>query len=90
MSTSDKTFNPMASLFDSQEPTQKLPKDLVSVAGKKVAESDRAVCFIPEYLDSYENLEQESVWIPLSQVAEIHPDRIVMQRWIAEKKGLAE
>lgn len=54
-----------------------------------VAESDAAVCII-------EHVAMEKLWIPLSQVEEIHGRRpdgtgegtIVMTDWIARKKGL--
>lgn len=63
-------------------------KDQVEVPCIVRAETEKAIAIIPAYLDSFENLEETVVWIPLSQVDEIHPDRVVVRHWIAEKKGL--
>lgn len=63
-------------------------KDQVSIPCTNKGETGKAICIIPDFIDTYENLEKKEVWIPLSQVTQIHPDCVVMQRWIAEKKGL--
>jgi hypothetical protein len=76
-------FNPLKEAFAGNS-----LKDSVSIPCKNKGESGKAICIIPEYLDSYENIEQVQVWIPISQVSEIHPDHVVIQRWIADKKGL--
>ena len=59
-----------------------------AVTCKVLRETEKALLIVPEYLDTYENLENEGVWIPLSQVVSIHPDHVVMHKWIAEQKGL--
>lgn len=52
-----------------------------------VRETDNAICI-------NDPASGEDIWIPLSQVEEIHRDadgktgRVVMSEWIARKKGL--
>ncbi len=64
-------------------------KELVEVELQQPPEQvGRALSVIPTYLDSYENLDKVKVFIPVSQIAEIHPTHIRCQYWVAESKGL--
>lgn len=63
-------------------------KDAIKIYGTREGETGKALCFLPKFLNGEENTEQKTVWIPISQVHEIHPDCIVIEKWIAEKKFL--
>lgn len=57
--------------------------EFVELQGAVGRETDKAIQFTPD--------GGELLWLPLSQVTEIHRDdnRIVVTRWIASEKGLA-
>ncbi len=60
--------------------------EIYEMACHFVTESDKAVLII-------DPASGEELWIPLSQIEEMHRDkngdgRIVMTRWIAKQKGL--
>jgi hypothetical protein len=48
----------------------------------------KAVGIVPDYIGSFENVEQKLVFVPTCYVKEIHPNYIVCTRLIAESRGL--
>lgn len=64
-------------------------KEIIEVETLAVPEQvGRTICIIPTYIDSYENLDMVKVFIPVSQVTEIHTNAVKMPYWVAEQKGL--
>ncbi len=62
----------------------------ICIAGRIKHETDKAILFA-------DHQSEEDVWLPLSQVDEIHrefdthgSDRLVISDWIARQKGLRE
>lgn len=54
---------------------------------KEEARTEKAICFIfPD--KKYNKIEGIKQWIPISQISQIHPDRIVISDWIAKKLKL--
>lgn len=62
-------------------------RDEVKIHGTRKKETVKAVLWRVEK-ETEDGTEYEDVWFPLSQVHSIHPDHIVVTRWIADKKGL--
>lgn len=57
----------------------------VTVACRVVDRTTSAIC-----IDVPQEAEPDlRVWLPMSTIHEIHPDRIICDEWIAKKKGLA-
>lgn len=53
---------------------------------RKESETAKAIKFV--FADPERKGYEVSHWIPISQLYEIHPNRIVMADWIAKEKGL--
>lgn len=53
---------------------------------RKESETAKAIKFV--FIDPECKTREISHWIPISQIYEIHPNRIVLSDWIAKEKGL--
>lgn len=53
---------------------------------RKESETTKAIKFV--FVDPTCKTREVSHWIPISQVYEIHPNRVVIADWIAKEKGL--
>lgn len=68
-------------------------KEVVEISGHCKHQTTNAILWIPGpdvSIDESvsEKPHENGIWIPLSQVSEIHPDRLVVTRWIANQKGV--
>lgn len=72
--------------------------ECVKLEGILGIETDKAILFSPspELIEEFQ-LDGKDMWLPLSQVKEIHRtrslvngtlDSIVISKWLAEKKGI--
>lgn len=53
---------------------------------RKESETAKAIKLV--FVDPECKTKEVSYWIPISQLYEIHPNRVVMADWIAKEKGL--
>lgn len=53
---------------------------------KKIRETELAL--LVSFQDKDNKLKITEVWIPFSQIEEIHPNRIVISQWFASKAEL--
>lgn len=65
----------------------RLRDEVVSISGTKGVETAKALFFTLDK-DEYPELKTHGQWFPFSQIEEIHPDSLVVSRWILEQKGI--
>lgn len=67
--------------------------ETVSIAGTAKHQTANAILWVcsdevPIDLQAEPNAHTVGIWIPFSHVTEIHPDRLVITRWMATQKGI--
>lgn len=63
-------------------------KDLVKIPCTATEVVGRAVSIVPEFIDTFENLEQRKVFVPIHAVSQMLSDYIICTRLMAKTKGL--
>ena len=64
-------------------------KELITIHGTNGGETGKAIRWVLS-AEHYPNIHTTKLshWFPFSQVEQIHPDTLVVNRWILETKGL--